>query len=223
MPGDRCQTWTPELTFPSGRTCTEELRHWPRCFLFQPAGTKHKTMLEARTGVGSIKSFPRPGVKSKLATSTKSSTGLQNKTFYCETCDVHVNSETQLKQVREALKHSQIKINFFLKPFFPTFLQTKESSNNTFINDFKQRSHRVERTDIEFTGSDYNVIASHWILVGFRDQFCCSSDSNKSKIRTTKMKRLTTILIIWHFYSSVRLWRNIAAELDERVKVQTVF
>lgn len=67
--------------------------------MFEPAGTKHKTMLEARTGVGSIKSFPRPGVKSKLATSTKSSTGLQNKTFYCETCDVHVNSETQLKQV----------------------------------------------------------------------------------------------------------------------------
>lgn len=55
-------------------------------------------MLEARTGVGSIKSFPRPGVKSKLAPSTKC-TGLQNKTFYCETCDVHVNSDTQLKQV----------------------------------------------------------------------------------------------------------------------------
>lgn len=58
-------------------------------------------MLEARTGVGSIKSFPRPGVKSKLAVTTvKSTTGLQNKTFHCETCDVHVNSETQLKQVR---------------------------------------------------------------------------------------------------------------------------
>ncbi len=70
--------------------------------------------------MGSIKSFPRPGVKSKLATTSKSSTGLQNKTFYCETCDVHVNSETQLKQVRgteqerererererETLKHS---------------------------------------------------------------------------------------------------------------------
>lgn len=56
-------------------------------------------MLEARSGVGSIKSFPRAGLKSKLASSSKSSTGLQNKTFYCETCDVHVNSETQLKQV----------------------------------------------------------------------------------------------------------------------------
>ncbi|XP_010776960.1 zinc finger protein 385D-like [Notothenia coriiceps] len=65
------------------------------------SGTKHKTMLEARTGVGSIKSFPRPGVKSKLAPVVKSLTGLQNKTFHCETCDVHVNSETQLKQICE--------------------------------------------------------------------------------------------------------------------------
>ncbi|KAM7382978.1 hypothetical protein PAMP_002668 [Pampus punctatissimus] len=69
------------------------------------SGTKHKTMLEARSGVGTIKSFPRPGVKSKLATSTKSSTGLQNKTFYCETCDVHVNSETQLKQHISSRRH----------------------------------------------------------------------------------------------------------------------
>ncbi|KAA8591866.1 hypothetical protein FQN60_017240 [Etheostoma spectabile] len=67
--------------------------------------TKHKTMLEARTGVGSIKSFPRSGVKSKLATTTKSTTGLQNKTFYCETCDVHVNSETQLKQHISSRRH----------------------------------------------------------------------------------------------------------------------
>ncbi|XP_028984691.1 zinc finger protein 385D isoform X2 [Betta splendens] len=69
------------------------------------SGTKHKTMLEARSGVGSIKSFPRPGVKSKLAACCKSSTGLQNKTFYCETCDVHVNSETQLKQHISSRRH----------------------------------------------------------------------------------------------------------------------
>ncbi|CAL8287916.1 unnamed protein product [Merluccius merluccius] len=31
------------------------------------SGTKHKTMLEARTGVGSIKSYPRPAVKGKPA------------------------------------------------------------------------------------------------------------------------------------------------------------
>lgn len=69
------------------------------------SGTKHKTMLEARSGVGSIKSFPRPGVKSKLATPSKAATGLQNKTFHCETCDVHVNSETQLKQHISSRRH----------------------------------------------------------------------------------------------------------------------
>ncbi|XP_034030188.1 zinc finger protein 385D [Thalassophryne amazonica] len=69
------------------------------------SGTKHKTMLEARSGMGSIKSFPRPGVRSKLATSSKSTTGLQNKTFYCEMCDVHVNSEIQLKQHISSRRH----------------------------------------------------------------------------------------------------------------------
>ncbi|CAL8358921.1 unnamed protein product [Arctogadus glacialis] len=71
-------------------------------------GTKHKTMVEARTGGGSIKSYPRTGVKGKLAAAappTKSATGLQNKTFHCETCDVHVNSETQLKQHISSRRH----------------------------------------------------------------------------------------------------------------------
>lgn len=69
------------------------------------SGTKHKTMLEARSGVGSIKSFPRPGVKTKLAPALVSTTGLQNKTFFCEICDVHVNSETQLKQHISSRRH----------------------------------------------------------------------------------------------------------------------
>uniref|UniRef100_A0A286ZV79 Zinc finger protein 385D n=1 Tax=Sus scrofa TaxID=9823 RepID=A0A286ZV79_PIG len=62
------------------------------------SGTKHKTMLEARNGSGTIKAFPRAGVKGKGPVN-KGNTGLQNKTFHCEICDVHVNSETQLKQV----------------------------------------------------------------------------------------------------------------------------
>ena len=62
------------------------------------AGTKHKTMLEARNGSGTIKAFPRVGVKGKGPVN-RGNTGLQNKTFHCEICDVHVNSETQLKQV----------------------------------------------------------------------------------------------------------------------------
>lgn len=85
-------------TFWTHRSFREKLPSQTSAVWFEPAGTKHKTMLEARAGVGSIKSFPRQGLKSKLAASSKS-TGLQNKTFYCETCDVHVNSDTQLKQV----------------------------------------------------------------------------------------------------------------------------
>ena len=61
-------------------------------------GSKHKTMVEARNGAGPIKSYPRPGSRLKMHNGSKGS-GLQNKTFHCEICDVHVNSEIQLKQV----------------------------------------------------------------------------------------------------------------------------
>lgn len=65
------------------------------------AGSKHKTMLEARSGAGPIKAYPRPGAKLKNGTSSSvKGSGLQNKTFHCQICDVHVNSEIQLKQVR---------------------------------------------------------------------------------------------------------------------------
>ncbi|XP_073899927.1 zinc finger protein 385D isoform X4 [Castor canadensis] len=67
-------------------------------------GTKHKTMLEARNGSGTIKAFPRAGVKGK-GPINKGNTGLQNKTFHCEICDVHVNSETQLKQHISSRRH----------------------------------------------------------------------------------------------------------------------
>ncbi|XP_072859487.1 zinc finger protein 385D isoform X7 [Pogona vitticeps] len=68
------------------------------------SGTKHKTMLEARNGSGTIKAFPRAGVKGK-GPINKGNTGLQNKTFHCEICDVHVNSETQLKQHISSRRH----------------------------------------------------------------------------------------------------------------------
>ncbi|XP_055455038.1 zinc finger protein 385D isoform X1 [Psammomys obesus] len=68
------------------------------------SGTKHKTMLEARSGSGTIKAFPRSGMKGKGPVN-KGNTGLQNKTFHCEICDVHVNSETQLKQHISSRRH----------------------------------------------------------------------------------------------------------------------
>ncbi|XP_053125212.1 zinc finger protein 385B isoform X3 [Hemicordylus capensis] len=67
-------------------------------------GSKHKTMVEARNGAGPIKSYPRPGSRLKTQNGSKGS-GLQNKTFHCEICDVHVNSEIQLKQHISSRRH----------------------------------------------------------------------------------------------------------------------
>ncbi|XP_053184525.1 zinc finger protein 385B [Scomber japonicus] len=71
------------------------------------AGSKHKTMLEARSGAGPIKAYPRPGGKLKngSSSSTLKGSGLQNKTFHCQICDVHVNSEIQLKQHISSRRH----------------------------------------------------------------------------------------------------------------------
>ncbi|KAM6978202.1 zinc finger protein 385B [Tautogolabrus adspersus] len=70
------------------------------------AGSKHKTMLEARSGAGPIKAYPRPGAKLKNGSTTiLKGSGLQNKTFHCQICDVHVNSEIQLKQHISSRRH----------------------------------------------------------------------------------------------------------------------
>uniref|UniRef100_A0A1A7XQU8 Zinc finger protein 385D n=1 Tax=Iconisemion striatum TaxID=60296 RepID=A0A1A7XQU8_9TELE len=89
------------------------------------SGTKHKTMLEARSGDGAIKSFPRVGVKSKMAAPSESSTGLQNKTFHCEICDVHVNSETQLKQHISSRRHKDRAAGKPAKPKFSPYTPTQ--------------------------------------------------------------------------------------------------
>lgn len=67
-------------------------------FLVQ--GTKHKTIQEARNGLGPIKAYPRLGPK--LGTGEQGATSDANteeRTFHCEICNVRVNSELQLKQV----------------------------------------------------------------------------------------------------------------------------
>ncbi|XP_034985043.2 zinc finger protein 385D isoform X7 [Zootoca vivipara] len=107
---------TTAATCSSGETEEEKAKRLLYCSLCKVAvnsasqleahnsGTKHKTMLEARNGSGTIKAFPRAGVKGK-GPINKGNTGLQNKTFHCEICDVHVNSETQLKQHISSRRH----------------------------------------------------------------------------------------------------------------------
>uniref|UniRef100_A0A2K5VZ75 Zinc finger protein 385A n=1 Tax=Macaca fascicularis TaxID=9541 RepID=A0A2K5VZ75_MACFA len=61
-------------------------------------GTKHKTILEARSGLGPIKAYPRLGPP----TPGEPEAPAQDRTFHCEICNVKVNSEVQLKQRQQA-------------------------------------------------------------------------------------------------------------------------
>ncbi|XP_030625644.1 zinc finger protein 385A [Chanos chanos] len=70
------------------------------------AGTKHKTILEARSGLGPIKAYPRLGPKpSGEQGSGATDPNTQERTFHCEICNVRVNSELQLKQHISSRRH----------------------------------------------------------------------------------------------------------------------
>ncbi|KAL2084436.1 hypothetical protein ACEWY4_019954 [Coilia grayii] len=123
------------------------------------SGTKHKTMLEARSGTGSIKSFPRAGVKSKPpAPSTAAATGLQNKTFHCETCDVHVNSETQLKQHISSRRHKDRAAGKPAKPKYSPY--TKPQRGQT-----KQPGKLLLSKDLCQTLQTSRMVPSHLAAV----------------------------------------------------------
>ncbi|XP_024142869.1 zinc finger protein 385B isoform X1 [Oryzias melastigma] len=98
------------------------------------AGSKHKTMLEARNGSGPIKAYPRPGAKLKSSSSSSSSalkgSGLQNKTFHCQICDVHVNSEIQLKQHISSRRHKDRVAGKPSKPKYSPYNKQQRSSLN---------------------------------------------------------------------------------------------
>ncbi|XP_066431861.1 zinc finger protein 385B isoform X2 [Eleutherodactylus coqui] len=89
-------------------------------------GSKHKTMLEARNGAGPIKSYPRSGSRLKIQNSSKGS-GLQNKTFHCEICDVHVNSEIQLKQHISSRRHKDRVAGKPMKPKYSPYNKLQRS------------------------------------------------------------------------------------------------
>uniref|UniRef100_A0A3Q3L076 Zinc finger protein 385A-like n=1 Tax=Mastacembelus armatus TaxID=205130 RepID=A0A3Q3L076_9TELE len=70
-------------------------------------GTKHKTILEARSGLGPIKAYPRLGPKPSPEQGGEllSDPNTQERTFHCEICNVRVNSELQLKQHISSRRH----------------------------------------------------------------------------------------------------------------------
>ncbi|XP_068185312.1 zinc finger protein 385B isoform X2 [Antennarius striatus] len=93
------------------------------------AGSKHKTMLEARSGAGPIKAYPRPGAKLKNgSTCGLKGSGLQNKTFHCQICDVHVNSEIQLKQHISSRRHKDRVAGKPNKPKYSPYNKQQRSS-----------------------------------------------------------------------------------------------
>lgn len=70
--------------------------------MFCPSGTKHKLMLEGQTVLPRRRgrmAAARASYKSKRLAS-KGSLSVSNKSFQCELCEICVNSETQLTQVR---------------------------------------------------------------------------------------------------------------------------
>uniref|UniRef100_H3A1F0 Zinc finger protein 385A n=1 Tax=Latimeria chalumnae TaxID=7897 RepID=H3A1F0_LATCH len=67
-------------------------------------GTKHKTILEARSGLGPIKAYPRLGPKLNGEQGNQDPNS-QERTFHCEICNVKVNSEVQLKQHISSRRH----------------------------------------------------------------------------------------------------------------------
>uniref|UniRef100_A0AAY4EVW5 C2H2-type domain-containing protein n=1 Tax=Denticeps clupeoides TaxID=299321 RepID=A0AAY4EVW5_9TELE len=92
-------------------------------------GSKHKTMLEARSGAGPIKAYPRPGSKLKVQATVLKGSGLQNKTFHCEICDVHVNSEIQLKQHISSRRHKDRVAGKPMKPKYSPYNKQQRSSS----------------------------------------------------------------------------------------------
>ncbi|KAM9265012.1 LOW QUALITY PROTEIN: zinc finger protein 385A [Morus bassanus] len=63
-------------------------------------GTKHKTLVEARSGLGPIRAFPRLGG----ATGTPPAEAPE-RSFHCQICNVRLNSELQLKQHISSRRH----------------------------------------------------------------------------------------------------------------------
>lgn len=77
-------------------------RSKPAVSLLSPLGTKHKLMLEGHAVLPRRRGKVVParvGCKSKRLGS-KGSVGVPSKNYHCEVCEIFVNSETQLSQVK---------------------------------------------------------------------------------------------------------------------------
>ncbi|XP_028302357.1 zinc finger protein 385A-like isoform X2 [Gouania willdenowi] len=119
LPTDPADTASPAPSPSPGESEEEKAKKLLYCSLCKVAvnslsqleahnkGTKHKTILEARSGLGPIKAYPRLGPKpsSEQGGELSFDPNTQERTFHCEICNVRVNSELQLKQHISSRRH----------------------------------------------------------------------------------------------------------------------
>lgn len=94
------------------------------------AGAKHKSILEGqsthpRRGRG--KALSRANRKPKRI-GNKTSIGIQNKAFHCPVCEIHVNSETQLKQHMSSRRHKDRLAGKPPKPKYSSFSKLQRNA-----------------------------------------------------------------------------------------------
>ncbi|TRY92257.1 hypothetical protein DNTS_029087 [Danionella cerebrum] len=116
-------------TEPSVESEEEKAKKLLYCSLCKVA-VNSLSQLEAHN-TGPIKAYPRPGSKLKVqATQINKGSGLQNKTFHCEICDVHVNSEIQLKQHISSRRHKDRVAGKPTKPKYSPYNKQQRSSSS---------------------------------------------------------------------------------------------
>lgn len=108
------------------------------CVCFCVSGTKHKTILEARSGLGPIKAYPRLGPKPiGEQGGGPVDPNTQERTFHCEICNVRVNSELQLKQVG----HQELRLGLWVTRSKARINRLKDEHNSKEVYDVWQQSH----------------------------------------------------------------------------------
>ncbi|XP_051994857.1 zinc finger protein 385D-like [Xyrauchen texanus] len=144
--GDTCETGA-QRDSPTGDTQVEkdpkkikQHLHCPICKVnvnstnqmeAHNSGTKHKLMLEGQSVLprrrGKTMSS-RPSCKSKRL-ANKGSVGVATKSFYCEVCEIHVNSETQLSQHMISRRHKDRLAGKPPKPKFNPHAKSQPTSS----------------------------------------------------------------------------------------------
>ncbi|KAG7334785.1 hypothetical protein KOW79_001381 [Hemibagrus wyckioides] len=94
------------------------------------SGIKHKLMLEGQSVLPRRRGkalSSRAACKSKRL-ANKGSLGVSNKSFHCEVCEIHVNSETQLNQHMNSRRHKDRLAGKPPKPKFSPHSKTQPTS-----------------------------------------------------------------------------------------------